>query len=489
MTSIRPIPALAALAATFMTAGCMVGPKYRKPDVPVTPAFKEPLPDGWKQAQPNDGKIGSKWWEMYNDPQLTALEEQVVISNQNVLAFEAHYREARAAVRVARSALFPTVSVAPSITRSRTNGGYTSGGGSAASGQRTLYSFPVDLSWEADIWGGIRRSITSASAQARATAADLANATLSYQSELAEDYFLLHGVDGDIDLLQRTVQLYRDYLKLTQDRFAAGVAADLDVAQAESQLESARSQLINLGVARARYEHAIAVLTGKPPAALGIGAMVLKAAPPPVPVAVPSTLLERRPDIAAQERLMAAANEQIGIAKAAFYPTVALGGSAGFQSSSVTTWLSWPSRLFSIGPSLAETIFDAGKRRATVAQFQAAYDATVAAYRQTVLTSFRQVEDALATQRILQQQSAPVDQSVKSAQRALDISTAQYKAGTAGYLTVLTAQSTLLSVQRTQVDLLTDRLTASVQLVVSLGGGWDASQLPSARDVNTGPLK
>jgi len=254
------------------------------------------------------------------------------------------------------------------ITRSLTSSGYTSGGGVAASGQRTLYSFPVDLSWEADLWGSVRRNVNAASAQAQATAADLANATLSYQSALAQDYFLLHGTDGDIDLLQHTVQIYGDYLKLTHDRFGAGIASDLDVAQAESQLETAQAELINLGVARAQFEHAIAVLTGRPPA-------------------------------------------------------------AGFQSSSFTNWFTWPSRFFSIGPSLAETVFDAGKRRATMAEFRAAYDATVAAYRQTVLTGFQQVEDALAAERILQQQSVPVDQAVKSAQRALDVATSQYKAG------------------------------------------------------------
>ena len=481
--------ALAALSAIFMTAGCMVGPQYRKPAVPLTPAFKEPLPEGWKQAEPSDGRIQGKWWEMYNDPQLNALVEQVAISNQNVLAYVAQYSEAKAAVRVARSALFPTVTAGPSITQSYRAGGYTNTGGLAAGGQRTFYSFPADLSWEADLWGSIRRSVNAASAQAQATAADVANATLSYQSTLAQDYFALHGVDGDIDLLQRTVQLYRDYLKLTQDRFSAGVASDLDVAQAESQLESAQAQLVNFGVARGQYEHAIAVLTGKLPASLTVNPMVLQSDPPQVPVAVPSALLERRPDIAAEERLVAAANEQIGIAKAAFFPTVSLGGSAGFQSSSITTWLSWPSRFFSVGPSLAETVFDAGKRRATMAQFQAAYDATVAAYRQMVLTAFQQVEDALAAERILQEEAVPVDQSVKSAQRALDVSSAQYRAGTTDYLTVITAQSTLLSAQRPQVDLLTNRLTASVQLVVSLGGGWDISRLPSTQETKAASSK
>jgi len=473
--------ALQALTITLITVGCTVGPKYSRPDVPVTPAFKEPLPEGWKQAAPSDSQIKGKWWEMYNDLQLTALEEQIAISNENVLLAAAQYREARAAVQIARSALFPSATAGLSITESSRASGYTSTGGLAGAGLRTFYSFPVNVSWEADLWGGIRRSVIAASAQAQATAADLANATLSYQSELAQDYFLLHGVDGEIELLQKTVELYRNYLQLTKDRFAAGVVSDLDVAQAESQLASAETQLTNLGVGRAQYEHAIAVLTGKPPAAVGIPSMVLRTPPPIIPVAVPSELLERRPDIAANERLVAASNEQIGIAKAAFFPTVLLSASGGFQSSTIASWLTWPNRFFSLGPSVAETIFDAGKRRAQAALSQAAYDATVAAYRQTVLTAFQQVEDALAAERILETESVTVQQSVESAERELAVSTAQYNAGTTSYLTVITAQTAALSAERTQVDLLTSRLAASVQLVVSLGGGWDASHLPASQ--------
>lgn len=475
--------------ATLFSSGCMVGPKYQKPSAPVTPLFKEPLPEGWKQAEPSDGRIDGKWWEMYHDSRLDSLEEQVALSNQNVLAYEAQYREAKAAVRVARSALFPAVSTAPSITHSSSGNGYTSTGSQTAAGQRTLYSLPFDVSWEPDAWGSIRRSVNAASAQAQATAAEMANATLLYQSALAQDYFSLQGLDGVIDLLQRTVQLYGQYLKLTQDRFSTGVASDLDVAQAESQLESAQAQEISFGVARSQCEHAIAVLTGKPPAALTIEAAVRKSGPPEVPVAVPSVLLERRPDIAAEERLVAAANEQIGIAKAAFFPTISLGASGAFQSSSITNWCSWPSRFFSLGPSVAETLLDAGKRRATVAQYQASYDATVATYRQTVLAAFQQVEDALAAERILEQEWVPVDQSVNSAQRVLNLSTAQFKAGTTDYLTVVTSQTALLSAQQTQVDLLTSRLTSSVQLIVSLGGGWDTSKVPTTQDVRTASLK
>ena len=470
----------AAAIVILLVGGCAVGPKYHQPAVPVPDAFKELLPAGWKQAEPSDGQIKGKWWEIYKDEQLNALEDQVAILNQNVLLAEAQYREAKEAVRIARAGLFPTVTTASSITVSQPARGYVSAGGTAGSGVNTLYSFPVGVSWEADVWGSIHRSVAAAAAQAQVTAADLANATLSYQSELAQDYFLLHGLDGDIDLFQRTVELYQRYLQLTRDRFGAGVASDLDVAQAESQLESAQSQLINFGLARAQYEHAIAVLTGRPPAALEIGTMVLKSAPPQVPVAVPSALLERRPDIAAGERLATAANEQIGIARAAFFPSISLAAQGGFQSSNIADWFNWPSRFFSLGPSVAETVFDTGRRRAQVAQFQAAYDATVASYRQTVLTEFQQVEDALAAERILETESIMADQAVKSAERELSISTAQYEAGTTSFLTVITAQTTALSVERTQVDLLTSRLTASVQLVVSLGGGWDVSLLPKS---------
>jgi len=481
-------PALAALCSVLSLAGagCMIGPKYQKPGAPAPPAFKEQPPDyfkeadGWKPAQPNDAMFKGKWWEIYNDPTLNALEEQVAISNQNVLQAEATYRQAKAAVRVARAALYPTLSVGPSITESREGSGLTGG---IPSGLRSAYTFPADVSWEPDLWGSIRRSITAASAQAQAQAGDLENAKLLYESELAQDYFSLHGLDGDIDLLQRTAKSYEQYLELTRNRFAGGVASDLDVAQAESQLYGAQTTLIDFGVARAQFEHAIAVLTGKPPAELTVRPLVLKTPPPPVPIAVPSVLLERRPDIAANERLMQAANEQIGIAKAAFYPTLTLSGSAGFESTRFTTWISWPARFFSMGPSVAETIFDAGKRRAQVAESQAAYDAAVAAYRQTVLNAFQQVEDYLAAQRVLTEEAVAVEESVKSSERALEVATAQYKAGTTDYLTVITTQATALAAERSQVDLLTRRLTSSVTLVVALGGGWDASQLPTMQDM------
>ena len=471
----------------FALAGCTVGPNYKAPDVPVTPAYKEQPPadfkevQGWKPGQPADDRLKGKWWEIYNDPDLNALEEMISINNQNVMQAEAQYKEARDAVRVARAALSPIVSAAPSVTGSRTALGNN---GSS----NTLYNFPVDLSYTVDLWGAIRRSVTGASAQAQSLAANLENIRLLYQADVAIDYFELHGTDGDIDLLERTVKSYQEYLQLTRTRFAGGVASDLDVAQAEAQLYAAQTQLVDFGVARGQYEHAIAVLTGRPPAVVEVTRKLLKTPPPAVPVAVPSVLLERRPDIAINERLVASANEQIGIAKAAFYPTLSLAAAVGLENNHITTWLSWPARFFSIGPTLAETIFDAGRRRAQVNETLNAYDAAVAAYRQTVLTAFQQVEDQLSTLRVLSNEFVPVEDSVKSADRALTLSTAQYRAGTTSYLTVITAQATALSAERSQIDLLTRRLTASVTLIQALGGGWDTTQLPTMKDVQTGTM-
>ncbi len=479
-------------------AGCKLGPNYRRPSAPVPPAFKEQPPadfkeaQNWKPGQPADDHLKGKWWELFNDPDLNALEEMVSVDNQNLLVAEAQYREARDAVRIARSALFPTASFGPSIIESRSPGGFNSGGSlsggstAGAGALRTAYSFPIDLSYTVDLWGAIRRNVAGVSAQAQSSAANIENLRLLYQADLAVDYFELHGVDGDIDLLTRTVASYREYLQLTRARYGGGVASDLDVAQAESQLYTAQSQLVDFGVARAQFEHAIAVLAGRPPAAITITPKLLTTPPPPVPIAVPSVLLERRPDVAQNERLMAAANEQIGIAKAAFFPALALSGSSGFQSAHIGTWLDWPSRFFAVGPTVAQNIFDAGLRRAAEAETRAAFEATVAAYRQTVLTAFQQVEDELAALRVMSEEFVPVAQSVKSAERALVLSTAQYKAGTTDYLTVITAQATALAAERTQVDLLTRRLTSGVLLIQALGGGWDTSQLPTTRDVRAG---
>jgi NodT family efflux transporter outer membrane factor (OMF) lipoprotein len=475
---------LAVLAGlTMLAGGCAVGPNYRRPTAPTPQVFKEPPPEGWKQAQPNAEAIRGKWWEIYNDPQLNALEEQVNISNQNVLAALAQYREARDAVRIARSSLFPTVGVSPAVTNQRSSATLSKNATGVSPGSTTIYDLPFDLSYQADVWGSIRRNLRGSYASAQVSAADLENARLSFQAELAQFYFQLHGLDGDADLLQRTVKAYEEYLQLTKDRFELGVASGADVAQAKTQLDTTRAQLIDIGVQRDQLEHAIAILIGKPPAELSIPPMVLKILPPPVPIGVPSALLERRPDIAASERQVAAANEQIGIAKAAFFPSLLLSASGGFETTTFSQWLTWPSRFWAVGPQLAETLFEGGKRHAQLDLQRAAYDATVANYRQTVLTAFQQVEDNLAALRILEQEAAAEDAAVADAQELLAISTDQYKAGIATYLQVIVAQAVTLQDQRAAVDILTRRMTASVLLIEALGGGWDASQLPTKTEI------
>lgn len=469
----------------------MVGPKYKRPAAPVPQGYKEQAPpefkeaNGWKPAEPGDSLIKGKWWEIYNDPALNALEEMVAIDNQTVLQAEANYRFAAAATRVAHAALFPTITVGAAITESKSGGTVTPQGAVAASGLRTLYNLPNGISWAPDLWGSVRRNITAASEDAQASAAILENARLLNQSTLAQDYFLLHGLDSQADLLSRTLQSYEEYLTLTKNRFAGGVASDLDVAQAESQVYTTQSALQDLGVQRTQLEHAIAVLTGRPPTDLTIPASVWTAPPPPVPVDVPSRLLERRPDIAAAERQMAAANEQIGIAKAAYYPTVTLSANGGLQNSHIADWFRWPSHFFSMGPNVSELVFDAGRRRALMNEAQANFDGTIAAYRETVLTAFQQVEDNLSALRVMEQEAGTVSQAVASSERALTVSTAQYKAGTTSYLTVITAQATALDAERTAVQLLTRRMAASVLLVEALGGGWETSQLPTFKDVMT----
>ena len=475
------------LSVMLILAGCApVGPNYKRPAAPVPVSFKEPLPAGWKQAEPGGAFVNGKWWEIYNDPALNALEEQVSISNQNVLQAEAQYREARAVAREARSALFPTVSTGIGVTATGAGGAASNAAGangSSNAGTRTAYSLPFNVAWEPDLWGSIRRSVTGNIELAQASEADLENARLLFQAELAQDYFQLHGIDGDADLLRRTSDSYNEYLTLTKNRYAAGVASDLDVAQAESQLYSTQSALIDLGEQRAQLEHAIAILIGKAPSDLSVLSVPLTMPPPPVPIGLPSDLLERRPDIAGAERRVASANEQIGIAMAAFYPVVTLSASAGLTASSLAKWFTWPSRFWSVGPGLSETLFDAGRRRSIVAQEQAAYDSTVAAYRQSVLTALQQVEDNLAALRVLSDENDKLQQTIQSADRALNISTAQYRAGTTSYLTVITSQATLLSSQINAIQLLSRRLTASVLLVEALGGGWNSSRLPSRQDV------
>lgn len=474
-------PAVLIAALAVLGSGCLKVPPYQRPSAIVPPSFKEDPPEGWKEAQPSDGVLRGNWWEIFGDSALNALEEQVNINNQNVLQAEAQFREATAAVRVSRSALYPLVTASPSVSGSQASSRLSSRAG--PSSVLGTYDLPVSASYTADVWGSIRRTVTASANTAQSLAAVLENARLLYQSDLAQDYFQLHGLDGSAALLQQTVQSYKEYLDLTRNRFAGGVASDSDVAQAETQLYTTQAQLTDVQVMRSQLEHAIAILIGKPPMGFSIAAAPIQVAPPQIPVGLPSTLLERRPDIADAERQAAAANQQIGIAKAAFYPALTFAASAGLESSSFINWITWPSRFWTIGPQLAQILFDGGKRSAQVAEAQASYDATAANYRQTVLTAFQQVEDNLAALRVLAHEAGELDQAVKSAERSLTVSTAQYKAGTTSYLQVITVQTIALQDERSAVDLQTRRMSASVLLIQALGGGWDVSKLPTIQDV------
>lgn len=478
----------------ILLKGCDKAPKYNKPPVETPPAYKELTPDnfkenfketdGWKFARPNDDAMRGKWWEMFNDSQLNELVERANISNQNIAQAEANFRSARALIKEARSELFPTVTTNPSITNSRQSA-RSSQTGFSPKGVVTEYSLPLDASWEPDFWHRIRNNVSANAAEAQATAADLENTRLSVQAEIAADYYQLLALDTQKQLLDSTVKAYEEALELTRVRFDTGIASDEDVAQAQTQLETTRAQATDLGIARAQLEHAIAVLTGQPPSSFSIAVTPLDAKPPAIPFGVPSQLLERRPDIAAAERRVAEANFQIGVTKAAFYPSITLGGSAGLASSSIATLLAWPARFWSVGPALAQTLFDKGKRKAANEQARATYDATVAVYRQTVLTAFQEVEDNLAALRIISVEAQQQDAAVKAAARSLDLATERYKSGIDSYLNVITAQATLLTNQRTLLALRTQQMTASVQLIKALGGGWNASELPSPKELVT----
>jgi NodT family efflux transporter outer membrane factor (OMF) lipoprotein len=464
-------------------AACSIGPKYTRPSAPVPSAFKElgaPNVGGdWKPAQPSDDAARGKWWERFNDLRLNELEEKLNISNQNIAAAAANVLAARATVREARAQYFPTVASGPSITNSRLSTGF----GKVLGITYTGYSFPFEASWEPDLWGRVRATAGANSLAAQVTVADLENVRLSAQAELAADYFELRAQDALKQLLDFTVSAYRESLELTRDLSKTGIGNDEAVAQAEYQLKATQAQDIDLGVLRAQYEHAIAVLTGQPASSFTVPMEGLKASSPSIPVGVPSELLERRPDIAAAERAVAQANAQIGIAKTAFFPAITLSASAGFQSLSIAKWLEWPSRVWSVGPSLAQTIFDGGLRRATVQQFQASYDQTVANYRQTVLTAFQQVEDNLAALRILAEVIEQQDSAVESAGKSLQVADVRFQAGIDPYLNVLAAQTALLTAQQAAVTFRTQQMVASVQLIKALGGGWDASQIPTSKEL------
>lgn len=472
---------LLSFATVFFTlTACMVGPDYRKPALDAPASFKET--QGWKMAQPNDDAIRGAWWEIFNDPQLNALEEQVNISNQDLAAAEARFRQARALVQAARSSYFPTVTIGLAVARSRQSTNQSSSS-SASQGDVTNSSLPIDVSWEADIWGRIRRTVEANRASAQASAADLETIRLSTQAEMALDYFQLRILDAQKRLLDATVSAYIKSLELTRNRYVSGVASSADVLQAETQLKTTQAQAIDVGVQRAQLEHAIAVLMGTPASTFRIPAEPVGILPPNIPAGLPSELLERRPDIAATERRVAAANAQIGVAKAAYFPKVTLSASGGFQSLSFSDWFAWPSRFWSVGPAISETVFDGGLRRSQSNQARASYDATVATYRQAALTAFQEVEDNLAAIRILEEEARVQEAAVKAARQSLAVVTNQYKVGTVGYLNVLTSQTTVLSNEKTAIDILGRRMAASVLLIKALGGGWKSSDLPTAEEV------
>jgi NodT family efflux transporter outer membrane factor (OMF) lipoprotein len=481
---ILPANALGLLAAALLLfSACTPGPKYARPTVPTPPAYKElaPSPAGpdseWKPSQPQDQAIRGKWWEIFNDPQLNSLEERVDVSNQNLKVAEAQFRQARDLIRINRSGLYPTVSAGPYINGEQFSRNAPNAGPKYGQTQGD-FVLPFDLSYEIDAWGRIHRTIEAATASAQASAADLETARLSIHAELAADYFALRGLDAQKHLLDSTVVAYQKALDLTTNRYNGGLAAKVEVAQAQTQLETTQAQAIDVGVQRAQFEHAIAALVGQPASTFAIPVSPLDTPPPSIPEGVPADLLQRRPDIAGAERRMAAANAEIGIAQTAFYPTLTLSAAAGLEGSSIANWFAWPSHLFAVGPTLLETLYDAGRRRAFTDRAWAAYDSNVATYRQNVLTAFQEVEDNLSGLRILDEESRKQSQAVQSAELSLTLSTNRYKGGLVTYLEVITAQSAALTNERTAVDLLTRRMNSAVLLIKALGGGWDVSKLP-----------
>jgi NodT family efflux transporter outer membrane factor (OMF) lipoprotein len=431
----------------------------------------------WKPAQPNDQSLSANWWEIFQDPQLNALEAQVSVSNQNLKAAEAQYTQARALVRYQRANYFPTITAGASATRNRISNHRPA---SIVSNGITYNDFqvPFELSYQLDVWGRVRRTVESYREQAQASAADLAAVNLSMHAQLALDYFQARTLDAEEQLLNSTVTQYQQALELIENRYAGGIASDLEVEQARTQLETTRAQAIDVGVGRAQFEHAVAVLIGKPPASFSLAPLPLTAPPPSIPVGLPSDLLERRPDIASAERLMASANAQIGVAKAAYYPLVNLAATGGFESGSITTLLTGPSILWSAGPSALLTVFDFGRRRAASDQAIAAYDQAVANYRQTVLTGFQQVEDNVAALRILEHEAQVQNTAVDAAEKYLALANTRYTGGVTSYLEVTTAQSAALSDEITAVNILGRRMVDAVALIEALGGGWDRSALP-----------
>ncbi len=494
MTTLRQGPRLTSTLAALLLTGCMVGPKYQKPPAiaqapPAT--YKEsptqfPNADTgtWKVAQPQDALLHGNWWEIYNDPDLNALEAKLNIDNQNIKQYFANFMEARTLVAEARAQLYPTLTAAPTFSRSLSSGNLTNTSTANAGKEGSVSTLGLDASWAPDLWGKVRNQIRQAQYSAQLSAADLENEKLTEQASLAMYLFEIRGQDALAAIYTQTLSDDQKSLDYTRAQYETGVGTEISVVEAENTLENAQAALTNLGVARAQYEHAIAMLIGTNPSTFSIPVKALTATPPAVPIGVPSQLLERRPDIAASERTMAAANANIGVATAAFYPALTLSATAGLQSSTLGHLFEWPSRFWSIGGSIAQPLFDAGLRRATVNQYIETYNADVAGYRQTVLVAFQQVEDSLAEERILSQQVVQQQAAADSAQRFVDLETARYQTGIDPYIDLVTAQETLLSDQQTLANLHTQEMTASVSLIEALGGGWDSTRLPTPAQVS-----
>jgi NodT family efflux transporter outer membrane factor (OMF) lipoprotein len=500
--------ALGALLLSCVLTGCTVGPKYHPPTVQPPAAYKESPANfkdagPWTVAQPQDAKLRGDWWEIFDEPELNLLENRLNINNQTIKAYFEDFMEARALIREARAQYFPTLSIGPSysLQRSSTNvSNYANAGNSGSSSatntgagnpgqQSSFYAVPVDFSWEPDLWGKVRSEVHNAQYSAQVSAADLENERLTEQAALAEYYFEIHGQDALVKLYADTVEADKKTLALTEVLYNTGVDDKISVVEAQNALESAQAAATNLQILRAQYEHAMAVLVGEAASDFSISARPITTGPPPIPVGVPSQLLERRPDIAAAERTMAAANAEIGVAYAAYYPALTLSASAGTESSAAKQLADWSSRFWSVGPSVSETIYDGGLRRATVNQYIATYNADVATYRQTVLAAFQQVEDALVDVRVLSKQIDQQRAVVASAQKAFDLELGRYKNGIDPYIDVLTLQTTLLTDQQTLVSLQVEEMTGAVELVEALGGGWDSSQLPTPSQVTANPTK
>jgi NodT family efflux transporter outer membrane factor (OMF) lipoprotein len=467
----RPI----GLSLVLLLSACAVGPDYHTPEMATPVQFK--AVEGWRQATPSDAMARGAWWEIYGDAQLNALVERLNTSNQTVAQYEAQFRQARALVRSSRAAFLPTLDLTTGKTRSSQGTGSSSSSlSNNSSGIRDTYNAQLGVSWEADIWGKLRRGLEADTASAQASLADLAAMRLSLQSELVQNYLQLRVIDEQKRLLEATVEAYQRSLTMTQNQYRAGISGRDAVAQAQTQLKSTQADLIDLAWQRAQFENAIAVLMGMAPADFNLAASTSMPALPEIPVGIPSQLLERRPDIAAAERSVMAANANIGVAKAAYYPDFTLSLSGGYSSSTFANWISLPNRFWSVGPQLAMTLFDGGQRSAEVERSEAVYDQTVAQYRQTVLDGFQEVENYMVQLQVYEEEASVRQEALESARESLRLTSNQYKAGLIGYLDVVNVQATALSNERSVLNVLQSRLVASVQLIAALGGGWDAKQ-------------